>query len=144
MSTPYYWVVFTEAERPWSAGTGLTRAVRPQAVEVSVGDSCAAVAWLAARRPVWVRGPALRCVVGDLGVGEAGVALAGAGWRRVATAAFGDHGVAPINDPDRLEGVPAAGLDQTAWPRADVHQPTTFVTTAVDVGYRHLLDVTPG
>jgi len=64
-------------------------------------------------------------------------------WATVMTAVR-DHGTPLVEDPDRLAGVTAVGMDETAFLRANAHRNTTFVTGIVDVRSRRLLDVTLG
>jgi len=49
-----------------------------------------------------------------------------------------------VDDPARLAGVHAVGVDETAFLRANAHRHTTFVTGIVDIESRRLLDVTAG
>jgi len=82
--------------------------------------------------------------VGQDGHSVAQVATAfGVSWATVMTAVR-DHGTPLVDDPDRLAGVTAVGVDETAFLRANAHRHTTFVTGIVDVRSRRLLDVTLG
>lgn len=49
-----------------------------------------------------------------------------------------------MQDQERLAGVQALGVDETAFLRGNTHRHTTFVTGVVDVESRRLLDVTLG
>ncbi len=57
-------------------------------------------------------------------------------------AAVRDHGAPLVDDPARLAGVRAVGVDETAFLKANAHRHTTFVTGVVDIESRRLLDVT--
>lgn len=82
--------------------------------------------------------------VGEDGHSVAQVALAfGVSWATV-MAAVRDVGLPLVEDPTRLEGVSALGVDETAFLRANAHRHTSFVTGMVDVRTSRLLDVTPG
>ena len=82
--------------------------------------------------------------VGQDGHSVAQVATAfGVAWATV-MAAVRDHGVPLVDDPARLTGVRAVGVDETAFLRANAHRHTTFVTGVVDIEGRRLLDVTAG
>ena len=67
----------------------------------------------------------------------------GVGWSTV-MAAVRDHGAPLVEDPARLEGVEALGLDETAFLRASPAHPTLYVTGFVDLERHRLLDVVPG
>lgn len=67
----------------------------------------------------------------------------GVGWR-TAMAAVRDHGTPLVEDPDRLEGVDALGLDETKFLAATRTHRTQFVTGFVDVRRALLLDVCAG
>ena len=58
------------------------------------------------------------------------------------------HGQPLVDDPARLHGVAALGLDETSFLRATPTAPTRYVTGLVDVEGGRLLDViadrTPG
>jgi transposase len=83
--------------------------------------------------------------VGEDGHSVAAVAREfGIGWH-TAMAAVGDHGRPRIDDPRRLAGVAALGVDETAFPTASATRATSFVTGIVDLTRGHdparLLDV---
>jgi transposase len=71
----------------------------------------------------------------------------GIGWHTAMTA-VGDHGTPRVDDPTRLAGVEAIGLDETAFAAASATHPTSFVTGIVDLtrgrGPARLLDVVAG
>jgi hypothetical protein len=72
----------------------------------------------------------------------------GAGWGTI-MAAVRDHGRPLIDDPARLAGVGAVGVDETAFTAATATSPTAFVTGIVDLARRRggaarLLDVVEG
>jgi len=84
-------------------------------------------------------------------VGEDGASVAatarefGIGWR-TAMGAVREHGRPRVDDPARLAGVAALGLDETAFQAASPTQTTSFVTGIVDLtrrrgGAARLLDV---
>jgi transposase len=83
--------------------------------------------------------------------GESVTAVArefGVGWGTV-MAAVRDHGEPLVDDPARLSGVRALGVDETAVTAATVTSPTEFVTGIVDLtrrrgGVARLLDVVEG
>jgi transposase len=80
--------------------------------------------------------------------GESVTAVArefGVGWGTV-MAAVRDHGQPLVDDPERLRGVRAVGVDETAFTAATATSPTAFVTGIVDLTHRvggvaRLLDV---
>jgi transposase len=83
--------------------------------------------------------------VGEDGASVAAVAREfGIGWR-TAMGAVREHGTPRVDDPARLDGVTALGLDETAFTAATATQPTSFVTGIVDLtrrgGPARLLDV---
>src|SRR5947209_1335265 len=84
--------------------------------------------------------------VGQDAASVAAVARAfGIGWRTAMTAVR-DYGTPRIDDPDRLGGVEALGLDETAFAAASATRSTSFVTGIVDLtrrrgGTARLLDV---
>ncbi len=51
------------------------------------------------------------------------------------------HGQSLVDDPARLEGVTALGMDETAFRRANRHHHTTYVSGLVDTATGRLLDV---
>jgi len=54
------------------------------------------------------------------------------------------HGTPLVEDPARLAGVRAVGVDETAFLKANAHRHTTFVTGIVDIDSRRLLDIAAG
>jgi transposase len=86
--------------------------------------------------------------VGEDGASVAAVAREfGIGWR-TAMAAVREHGVPRVNDPDRLAGIDAVGVDETAFQAAAATRSTSFVTGIVDLtrgrGSARLLDLVEG
>jgi transposase len=83
--------------------------------------------------------------------GESVAAVArefGVGWGTIMSAVR-DHGLPLIEDPGRLDGVTAMGVDETAFTAATATSPTQFVTGIVDLtrrpgGAARLLDVVEG
>jgi len=67
----------------------------------------------------------------------------GVAWGTV-MAAVVEYGTPLVDDPDRLEGVTAIGVDETAFLAANSKRHTQFVTGMVDVSAARLLDVVPG
>jgi transposase len=55
--------------------------------------------------------------------------------------AVADHGRPLVEDPDRLDGVAALGLDETSFLKATRRAPTRYVTGLVDLEGGRLLDV---
>src|SRR5215211_5806287 len=106
--------------RTW---TERTVAIRPRAVltERARAEAC---------RRVGKDAHAVAAVARDLGVGWATV------MRAVA-----DHGDQLVEDPTRLEGVAALGLDETSFLKATRLAPTRWVTSLVDLEHGQLLDV---
>ena len=98
-------------------------AIRPRAVltERARAEAC---------RRVGKDAHAVAAVARDLGVGWATV------MRAVA-----DHGGQLVDDPTRLEGVAALGMDETSFLRATRTAPTRYVTGLVDLERGRLLDV---
>jgi transposase len=98
-------------------------AIRPRAVltERARAEAC---------RRVGKDAHAVAAVARDLGVGWATV------MRAVA-----EHGQPLVDDPARLAGVTALGLDETSFLRATPTAPTRYVTGLVDVEGGRLLDV---
>lgn len=86
-------------------------------------------------------------------VGRDGEAVAvvaadfGVGWGTVMRA-VAEHGTPLVDDPARLEGVAALGVDETAFLAASATHATEFATGLVDLtrttGPARLLDVVPG
>jgi transposase len=64
----------------------------------------------------------------------------GVGWATVMRA-VGDHGTQLVDDPGRLEGVAALGVDETSFLKATRLAPTRWVTGLVDLERGRLLDV---
>jgi transposase len=98
-------------------------AIRPRAVL-----TCRARA--EACRRVGKDAHAVAAVARDLGVG----------WATVMRAVT-EHGQPLVDDPARLHGVAALGLDETSFLRATPTAPTRYVTGLVDVEAGRLLDV---
>lgn len=82
-------------------------------------------------------GEAVAVVAADLGVG----------WGTVMRA-VSEHGTPLVDDPARLQGVAALGVDETAFLAASATHATEFATGLVDLtrtaGPARLLDVVPG
>jgi transposase len=97
--------------------------VRPRAVltERARAEAC---------RRVGKDAHAVAAVARDLGVG----------WATVMRA-VDDHGRPLVDDPDRLEGVAALGLDETSFLKATRLAPTRYVTGLVDLEGGRLLDL---
>jgi transposase len=83
-----------------------------------------------ARRRVGKDAHAVAAVARDLGVGWATI------MRAVA-----EHGTPLVEDPTRLDGVAALGLDETSFLKATRMAPTRYVTGLVDLEGGRLLDV---
>jgi transposase len=66
----------------------------------------------------------------------------GVGWATVMRAVR-EHGQPLVDDPARLHGVAALGLDETSFLRATPTAPTRYLTGLVDVAAGRLLDVIP-
>ncbi len=64
----------------------------------------------------------------------------GVGWATIMRA-VADHGIPLVEDPTRLEGVAALGLDETSFLKATRLAPTQWVTGLVDLERGRLLDV---
>jgi transposase len=64
----------------------------------------------------------------------------GVGWATIMRA-VADHGTALVDDPRRLEGVAALGLDETSFLKATRVAPTRWITGLVDLERGRLLDV---
>lgn len=64
----------------------------------------------------------------------------GVGWA-TAMSCVVDHGTPRVDDPDRLAGVAALGVDETSFLAANATHHTMFVTGFVDIGSGRLLDV---
>jgi transposase len=64
----------------------------------------------------------------------------GVGWATVMRAVT-DHGRSLLEDPGRLDGVAALGLDETSFLKATRIAPTRYVTGLVDLERGRLLDV---
>ena len=67
----------------------------------------------------------------------------GVGWH-TAMAAVRDHGRPRVDDPRRVAGVDALGLDETRFLAATPTHRTEYVTGFVDLGRARLLDIVPG
>jgi transposase len=106
--------------RTW---TEQTAAIRPRAVltERARAEAC---------RRVGKDAHAVAAVARDLGVGWATI------MRAVAA-----HGWPLVDDPGRLDGVAALGLDETSFLKATRVAPTRYVTGLVDLERGQLLDV---
>jgi transposase len=106
--------------RTW---TEQTAAIRPRAVltERARAEAC---------RRVGKDAHAVAAVARDLGVGWATI------MRAVAA-----HGWPLVDDPGRLDGVAALGLDETSFLKATRVAPTRYVTGLVDLEQGRLLDV---
>ena len=82
--------------------------------------------------------------VGQDGHSVAQVAVEfGVAWRTVMDAVV-EYGTPLVDDPDRLAGVSALGVDETAFLAANAKHHTQYVTGMVDVTAARLLDVVPG
>jgi transposase len=106
--------------RTWTERTAV---IRPRAVltERARAEAC---------RRVGKDAHAVAAVARDLGVGWATI------MRAVA-----DHGTPLVDDPARLDGVAALGLDETSFLKATRRAPTRYVTGLVDLEGGRLLDV---
>jgi transposase len=106
--------------RTW---TEISTPIRPRAVltERARAEAC---------RRVGKDAHAVAAVARDLGVG----------WHTIMRAVR-DLGRALVNDPARLDGVAALGLDETAFLTATPTAPTQYVTGLVDLTRGRLLDV---
>ena len=89
---------------------------------------------------------AARRVCRDVGRDGRSVAAAareyGVGWH-TAMRAVKVHGRPLVDDPARLAGVAALGMDETAFLRANRHHHTIYVSGLVDTATGRLLDVVP-
>jgi transposase len=114
-------------------------------------SACPAVTWsetslgIRARASLTERARAETCRrVGEDGHSVAQVAAGfGVAWATV-MAAVVEYGTPLVDDPDRLNGVAALGVDETAFLAANGRHHTVFVTGMVDVTASRLLDVVPG
>src|SRR5215218_2568006 len=106
--------------RTW---TEQTAAIRPRAVltERARAEAC---------RRVGKDAHAVAAVARDLGVG----------WATIMRAVH-EHGTQLVDDPGRLDGVAALGLDETSFLKATRVAPTRWVTGLVDLEGGRLLDV---
>jgi transposase len=106
--------------RTW---TEQTAAIRPRAVltERARAEAC---------RRVGKDAHSVAAVARDLGVG----------WATVMRAVR-DHGRPLVEDPTRLDGVAALGLDETSFLKATRTAPTRYVTGLVDLERGRLLEV---
>ncbi|MDN5760613.1 MAG: ISL3 family transposase [Tomitella sp.] len=104
---------------------------------------------IAARASLTARARAEICRrVGEDGASVAAVAREfGIGWRTAMTAVR-EHGAPRVNAPDRLAGIDAVGVDETAFQAAAATRSTSFITGIVDLtrgrGPARLLDVVEG
>jgi transposase len=113
-----------------------------------VEPACAAQTWteqMAAVRPRAVltcraRAEVCRRVGKDAHAVAAVARDLGVGWATVMRA-VADHGQPLVEDPARLAGVTALGLDETSFLRATPTAPARYVTGLVDVEGGRLLDV---
>jgi transposase len=64
----------------------------------------------------------------------------GVGWATIMRA-VAEHGRPLVEDPTRLDGVAALGLDETSFLKATRRAPTRYVTGLVDLEGGRLLDV---
>jgi transposase len=112
-----------EAACGWRTWTERVATIRPRAVltERARAEAC---------RRVGKDAHAVAAVARDLGVG----------WATVMRAVR-DHGGQLVEDPTRLEGVAALGLDETSFLKATRTSPTRYVTGLVDLERGRLLDV---
>jgi transposase len=67
----------------------------------------------------------------------------GVGWHTAMTAVR-DHGTPLVDDPERLDGVDALGLDETRFLAATPTRRSLYVTGFVDLDRARLLEVVPG
>jgi transposase len=106
--------------RTW---TERTAAIRPRTVltERARAEAC---------RRVGKDAHAVAAVARDLGVG----------WATIMRAVH-EHGTPLVDDPARLDGVAALGLDETSFLKATRVAPTRWVTGLVDLERGRLLDV---
>jgi len=106
--------------RTW---TERAAAIRPRAVltQRARAEAC---------RRVGKDAHAVAAVARDLGVG----------WATIMRA-VGDHGRSLVEDPMRLDGVAALGLDETSFLKATRAAPTRYVTGLVDLERGRLLDL---
>lgn len=82
--------------------------------------------------------------VGQDGHSVSQVAAAfGVAWATV-MAAVSEYGLPLVDDPNRLAGVSALGVDETAFLAANWSHHTVFVTGVVDVRASRLIDIVPG
>jgi transposase len=65
----------------------------------------------------------------------------GVGWATIMRAAVAEHGTPLVDDPARLDGVAALGLDETSFLKATRRAPTRYVTGLVDLEGGRLLEV---
>ena len=67
----------------------------------------------------------------------------GVGWH-TANAAVAEHTDPFIDNPARLDGVTAIGVDEKRFTNATAEHPTTFTTQVIDLDRHQVLDVIPG
>jgi transposase len=109
--------------------------------------ACATVTWTETHPEIAPRAVlsrrARQTACSRVGHGESVAAVAadlGVGWHTVMRATW-HHGAPLVNDPDRLAGVTALGMDETAFLRANRYHHTTYVSGLVDTASGRLLDV---
>ena len=96
---------------------------------------------IGARRALTERARAQACERVTAGVSVAAVARdLGVGWHTV-MAAVRDHGQPKVDDPARLDGVEALGLDETSFRRRTRHARAAMVTGFVDLDTGRLLEL---
>jgi transposase len=113
--------------------------------------ACAVVTWSEASEAIrprasWTERARMEACrrVGQDGHSVAQVAADfGAAWRTVMDAVV-EYGTPLVDDPDRLAGVSALGVDETAFLAANGRHHTEYVTGMVDVTAARLLDVVRG
>jgi transposase len=86
------------------------------------------------------RAEACRRVGKDGPRGRRGRPRPGVGWATIMRA-VADHGTPLVDDPTRLDGVAALGLDETSFLKATRLAPTRWVTGLVDLEQGRLLEV---
>lgn len=112
---------------------------------------CEVVTWTEAHPAIRPRALLTERARGEIcrRVGEDGEAVAvtarafGVGWH-TAMDAVEAHGRPLVEDPARLEGVGALGVDETVWRHAGPRRRTGYVTGFVDLDDPRLLDVAIG
>ena len=117
------------------------RCREPLCTQVTWTERCAAIP----SRAVLTERAARRACrrIGKAGQSVAAVARdLGVGWHTVMWSVW-RHGQPLVDDPTRLDGVTALGMDETAFLRANRHHSTTYVSGLVDTATGRLLDVVP-